>query len=46
MYFLERKRHIEVRNVDEEGTIKKLFVREYEGTFYRTYTFIDLLNLV
>ena len=25
--------------------IGKAYVREYEGNFYRTYSFIDLLNL-
>ena len=37
---------IKQRNPDEEGTIQKTMDREYEGNFYRTYSFLDLLNLV
>ena len=35
-----------VKSDDEKGIEHKNIVREFEGNFYRTYSFIDLLNMV
>ena len=41
-----KKKGISVDLHDEEGIVQKMIKREYEGNFYRTYSFIDLLSLV
>ena len=47
MYYMRRKEQKQVKLVpDEDGIIQKSVVKQFEGNFYRTYSFLDLLNLV
>ena len=47
MYFMRRKRATPIRIKNAEiGIVEKLYIREFEGNFYRTYSFMDLLHLV
>ena len=48
MYYMRRKKATQVKfKSDGEGLeVKKPYVREFEGNFYRSYSFMDLLNLV
>ena len=45
MYFKERKILKKVV-AGTDSFIKKNYVKEYEGTFYRTHSFLELLNLL
>ena len=45
MYFMRRKKQTQVMK-QEKRIIDKALIMEYEGVFYRTYSFMDLLNLV
>ena len=48
LYFLRRikKTHVRMNNNSEKGILEKRYQRECLGNFYRTYSFLDLLNLV
>ena len=45
MYFMRRKKKHQITK-DVKKIVDKGLVKEYEGNFYRTYSFIDLLNLI
>ena len=45
MYFMRRKKKHQVSK-DEKKIVNKELIKEYEGNFFRTYSFMDLLNLV
>ena len=45
MYFFRRKKNTQVKK-DAATVIDKEIVKEYEGVFFRSYSYLDLLNLV
>ena len=45
MYFFRRKKNTQVKK-DTATVIDKEIVKEYEGVFFRSYTYMDLLNVV
>ena len=47
IYFMRRKRSSPITALNRETSIKvKNTVKEFEGNYYRTYSFLDLLNLI
>ena len=45
MYFFRRKKNTQVKK-DTATVIDKEIIKEYEGAFFRTYSYLDLLNIV
>ena len=50
MFYMRRKLLIQINTVNKKESdklhIQKQYTREFEGNFYRSYSFMDLLNLV
>lgn len=47
IYFMRRNKATQIRGPStEEGIAEKHQVKEFEGNYYRTYSFLDLLNLI
>ena len=43
---MRRKKTTQVKQTEFQHVIDKNLIKEYEGNFFRTYSFMDLLNLI